>query len=230
MWERPLAAIPDCHPHDRHARIPLVNTLWQCPDDASAALVLAHGAGAGMTHRSMQAIADAFERRRIATLRFNFPFIDAGRRRVDPQPVAIAAIVDACRLARERTTLPLFLGGHSFGGRMASHAVLASDADPQGLVFCSFPLHPAGKPGVSRAAHLPRIGLPMLFLSGTRDALAARDLLEPLVASLPTAELHWLDTADHGYKTLKRERQSAEDVFDEMARVACAFVGHKASP
>lgn len=201
-----------------------MNTLWQAPDDTSAALILAHGAGAGMTHRSMQSLADAFARRHIATLRFNFPFIDAGRRRVDSKPVSIAAIAEAFNEAESRTSLPIWLGGHSFGGRMASHAVLEEGLEPRGLIFCSFPLHPPGKPGIARAAHLSAINRPMLFLSGTRDTLAERRLLEPLVSGLPTAELHWLDTADHGYKARKRTRKSDEDVFDEIARIARSFI------
>src|SRR5690606_33151976 len=95
---------------------------------------------------------------------------------------------------------------------------------PAGLVLCSFPLHPAGRPSIARAGHLQDIDRPMLFLSGTRDALARADLLEPLIAALPRAELHWLDTADHGYRVLKRSRRSGEDVFDEMARVAGRFM------
>ena len=202
-----------------------MRTLWQCPGSATVVLVLAHGAGAGMSHRNMQSLADAFARRDIATLRFNFPFIDAGRRRVDPKSVCTAAIAEACEEAATRTSLPLWLGGHSFGGRMASHAVLDEDIAPRGLVFCSFPLHPPGKPGTSRAAHLSSVRLPMLFLSGTRDTFADENLLEPLVTGLPTAELHRLDTADHGYKVLKRSRNTDEDVFDEIARVAGAFIG-----
>lgn len=201
-----------------------MNSLWQCPTDATAALVLAHGAGAGMQHRSMQAIADALARQRVATLRFDFPFIEAGRRRVDSPAVSTAAIAEACEDAGRRSSLPLWLGGHSFGGRMASHAVMAEGLDPRGLVFCSFPLHPPGKPGTARALHLSGIGLPMLFLSGTRDTFADPALLESVVSGLPAATLHWLDTADHGYKVLKRSRQSHEDVFDEMARVARAFI------
>lgn len=201
-----------------------MNVLWQCPKTADAMLVLAHGAGAGMTHRSMQALADAFGRRGVATLRFNFPFIEAGRRRVDSRAVATATIADACAEAARRAPLPLWIGGHSFGGRMASHAVLDEGLEPRGLIFCSFPLHPAGKPGADRAAHLAAIGLPMLFLSGTRDALAERALLETAVSALPPAELHWLDSADHGYRALKRSRSSKEDVFDEIARVARGFI------
>ena len=198
--------------------------LWQCPDDAVAALVLAHGAGAGMTHASMQAIATAFEQRGIATLRFDFPYMAAGRNRVDSPAVACQAIAAAFAAAAERTKLPIWVGGHSFGGRMASHAVVDRAVPARGLIFCSFPLHMPGKPDTKRAQHLGKIRQPMLFLSGTRDDLAQRQLLEPLVASLPTAALHWLETADHGYRVLKRSRMRADSVFDEMAEAARAFI------
>ena len=202
----------------------LDRVLWRCPDDAVAALVLAHGAGAGMTHRNMEAIAAAFAARGIATLRFDFPFIEAGRARVDPPEAATGRIAEAYAAAAAQTRLPLWLGGHSFGARIASHAVLDRGLAPRGLVFCAFALHPPGKPATLRARHLERIEQPMLFLSGTRDALADRRLLEPLVAQLPRAELHWLDTADHGYRVLARSRAGGEDVFAEMARVARAFI------
>ncbi len=201
-----------------------MHVIWQSPDDPAAALVLAHGAGAGMEHRHMQALADAFERAGIATLRFNFPFIDAGERRVDPPHIATARIADAYAEAKTRTSLPVWLGGHSFGGRMASHAVLDRELAPPGLIFCSFPLHNAGRPAVMRAAHLGDIRLPMLFLSGTRDALAQPDLLAQVVSGLAHAKLHWLDTADHGFRVLKRTRTNAEDVYDEAARIARAFI------
>jgi predicted alpha/beta-hydrolase family hydrolase len=198
--------------------------LWQCPTDAVGALVLAHGAGAGMRHASMQAIADAFERRGIATLRFDFPFMAAGRNRVDSPDVATQAIAEAWEAAAERTKLPVWLGGHSFGGRMASHAVVDRALPAAGLIFCSFPLHMPGKPDTKRAQHLPAIRQPMLFLSGTRDELAEPMLLEPLVRSLPRAALHWLDTADHGYRVLKRSRARQVSVFDEMAEAARTFI------
>ena len=198
--------------------------IWLAPQDAVAALVLAHGAGAGMRHRQMQALADGFERHGVATLRFDFPFITAGKSRVDSPEVATAKIAEAFAAARARSSLPIWVGGHSFGGRMASHAVASNLVSPAGLIFCSFPLHMPGKPATTRAAHLASISRPMLFLSGTRDALAERALLEGVVAALPTAKLHWLDTADHGYKVLKRTRASAEDVFDEIGRVAREFV------
>lgn len=202
----------------------MMNVLWQCPSDAIAAVVLAHGAGAGMSHTNMQAIADALEHQAIATLRFNFPFIDDRRSRTDPPAVATATIAAAFVAAKERTSLPLWLGGHSFGGRMASHAALDRGLDPVGLIFCSFPLHPAGASATKRADHLPAVRQPMLFLSGTRDELADHELLEQVVAGLPTAQLHWLETADHGYHVLNRKQLSAEDVFAEMARVTREFV------
>jgi predicted alpha/beta-hydrolase family hydrolase len=201
-----------------------VNLIWQCPDAAVAALVLAHGAGAGMTHPHMQALADALARHGIGTLRFNFPFIDAGRRRVDPPGEATAAVAAGFAAAVARTALPVWLGGHSFGGRMASHAVLERGLAPAGLIFCSFPLHLPRRPATTRARHLAAIRRPMLFLSGTRDELAERRLLEPLVESLPAAALHWLDTADHGFRVLRRARAGTEDVYDEAARVARSFI------
>ncbi len=196
------------------------------PRDAFALLVLAHGAGAGLRHASMTAISEALSARGVATLRFNFPFMEQGRRRVDPQPVSVASIVAALETAREAAPdLPHFLGGHSYGGRMASHAAAERNLPVRGLVFCSFPLHPPKKPGTARAAHLGNVPQPMLFLSGTRDDMADRTLLEGVVAGLGAgARLHWLDTADHGYRVLKRSRQVQEGVFDELAGVAAGFM------
>lgn len=201
-----------------------MNVIWQSPPEPMAAVVLAHGAGAGMSHRNMQAIADAFGRHGLATFRFNFPFIEAGSNRTDSPAVATATVSEAFQEARKRTDLPLWLGGHSFGGRMASHAVLDHGLDPVGLIFCSFPLHTAGKIGRARAAHLTSLRQPLLFLSGTRDELADPEELKQVIAELPNAQLHWLETADHGYRVLKRTRKSAEDVFEEMGRVAREFI------
>lgn len=196
------------------------------PDSPLALLVLAHGAGAGFEHANLAAIAGALARRRVATLRFNFPFMQAGRRRVDPRNVAVDALRRAAQTAQERLpSVPLFLGGHSFGGRMASHAVAEGAVCPQGLICCSFPLHPAGRPGTERAAHLVEVGVPMLFLSGTRDALADRSLLQGAVEALGSrATLVWLDDADHGYRTRKSRRLDPRPVFDELADGAVAFM------
>lgn len=196
------------------------------PADARAVLVFAHGAGAGYRHATMLAISDALAAVRVASLRFNFPFMEAGRRRVDGRAVAMGAVVDAMAAAAQRLPgLPRCVGGHSFGGRMASHAVAEGRVDARALIFGSFPLHPANRPGVERAAHLYDLPVPMLFLSGTRDALAQADLLEGVVAQLgPRGTLHWLEDADHGYKARKRVRTDPRPVFEEMAQAVGAFL------
>ena len=204
-----------------------VSSILLEPADSKALLVLGHGAGADMRHASMASIATELARQGVAVLRFNFPFMESGKGPVNSRAVSTATIARAVQHARQlKPDLPLFLGGHSFGGRMASHAILEHDLGAvRGLIFCSFPLHPPGKPDIARAAHLDSIGVPMLFLSGTRDALAERDLLTGVIARLGTrAELVWLDTADHGYKVQKRARTRGDSVFEELAAAASAFV------
>ncbi len=198
--------------------------VWLEPAGAVAQLVFAHGAGAGFQHKNMQGIAEAFGAEGLATLRFNFPYMQAGKRRVDNKATAVAAIAAARERAASRSDLPLFLAGHSFGGRMSSHAVAEEGLDCRGLIFCSFPLHQPKKPGVSRAAHLEDVRQPMLFLSGTRDDLAERGLLEEVVSGLANAEVHWLETANHSYVILKRTRTNPMPVFEEMALAARSFV------
>ena len=188
-----------------------------------ATLTLGHGAGAGMTHRNMASIALAFAEVGIATLRYNFPFTEEGRSRVDAQAVSTATVATALATARKQADGPYLLGGHSYGGRMASHAVVDHELDVAGLVFCSFPLHTVGKPATRRADHLDLVAAPMLFLSGTRDGLAEPALLNAVAARIG-ATVNWLDTADHGYKTLKRTRARADDVFTEMANYASAWL------
>lgn len=204
-----------------------VSSILLEPAEPKALLVLGHGAGADMRHASMTSIATELARRDVAVLRFNFPFMETGKGPANSRAVSTATISRAVEQARElKPDLPLFLGGHSFGGRMASHAILEHDlGDVRGLIFCSFPLHPAGKPDIARAAHLDEIDVPMLFLSGTRDALAERDLLTGVIARLgKRAQLVWLDTADHGYKVQKRARARSDSVFEELADAASAFV------
>jgi predicted alpha/beta-hydrolase family hydrolase len=203
-----------------------VSALLMQPENATHLLVLAHGAGADMRHITMQTLSERLAENGIATFRYNFPFMEK-RKPVGKPQVAIDTVVAAVEKAKELCSdLPLLAGGHSYGGRMTSHAAAENKLpDVKGLVFCSFPLHPPEKPGIERAAHLPQITQPMLFLSGTRDALANLDLLGPVVKNLgEKATLHLLDTADHSYKVLKRTRESKEDVFVEMARVIREWV------
>jgi len=185
----------------------LTATLVQ-PDKTVCSLVFAHGAGADHKHVHMESLAAAFASVGITTLRFNFPFKQNGGNRVDSKDVSVACIEAASEALLKRVNLPMFAGGHSFGGRMATHAAVTGMPDCKGLVLCSFPLHPAGKPGVERVAHFKDLKLPALFLNGNRDALSDTSLLEAEVKKLVNekSRLHWLDTADHSFKILKRKR------------------------
>jgi predicted alpha/beta-hydrolase family hydrolase len=198
-----------------------VSALLVRPADARHLLVLGHGASTNMRHLTLQTIADRLAEAGVATFRYNFPYMEHGKGR-DSQPVCTATVRSAVAAAGKAAPgIRLFAGGHSFGGRMTSTA--ASEArleGVEGLVFFAFPLHQPGKPDTKRADHLSSVIIPMLFLSGTRDELADLGLLEPVVDKLgQRATLHLLDTADHGFRTLKRSRKSEEDVFVEMARV-----------
>jgi predicted alpha/beta-hydrolase family hydrolase len=197
------------------------------PPDARALLVLAHGAGAGMRHPFLQSIAEALAAERVATLRYQFPYMEAGGRRPDPPAVAEAAVCVAVGKARAMAPdLPLFAGGKSFGGRMTSTAQAHAPLDGVGgLVFLGFPLHPAGRPGTARAAHLERVTIPMLFLQGTRDALAALDLMRPVCDHLGArATLHVVDGADHSFAVLKRSGRTHQEVLRELAGVTAAWM------
>ena len=197
-----------------------VSAILMRPPDATHLLVLGHGASTNMRHAHLQTIAERLAKVGVATMRYNFPYSETGSGR-DTPAVCTATVRGAVAAARKQAPgLRLLAGGHSFGGRMTSTA--ASEAaleDVRGLVFFGFPLHQPGRPETKRAVHLEKVGIPMLFLSGTRDDLADLSLLEPVCAKLPKATLHRLETADHGFKVLKRSRQSEEDVYDEAARV-----------
>jgi predicted alpha/beta-hydrolase family hydrolase len=182
--------------------------------------VFAHGAGAGMNHPFMTRASEALSARGIATHRFDFPYMKAGRSRPDSPAVAEAAVRAAvAEAARVSPGLPLFAGGKSFGGRMTSQAQ-AKEPLPgvRGLVFFGFPLHAPGRPGVERAEHLSAVEIPMLFLQGTRDEFASLDLLQGVVRRLGSrATLHLIDEGDHSFKVPKRTGKTERDVFDELA-------------
>lgn len=203
-----------------------VSSLLIRPDDAKWLLVLGHGAGTTMRHSTLQTIAERLADIGIATFRYQFPYMERGGGGRESQAVALATVQSAVGAAHEAASdLSILVGGHSYSGRMSSlTAAEAPIEHVRGLVFFSFPLHPSGKEGTERAEHLDDVTVPMLFLSGTRDKLAVLDLLEPVCKKLSdTATLHLLDTADHGFKVLKR-RKTEEDVFVEMARVLSEWI------
>jgi hypothetical protein len=179
------------------AAVPLP-CLWLSPPVPAALLVLAHGAGTRPAHPVMESIAQALAAAGIATLRYPFPFALRGGA-PDRPAVAVPVVHAVVQHAAGLSSVPLLAGGHSFGGRMTTLAA-AEGLPVRGLVLLGFPLHAAGKPGTERAAHLPRIPQPMLFCSGTRDALADASLLSGVASALPQAALHWLDGADHQYR------------------------------
>ena len=203
-------------------RIPVggetVSGLLIRPNGAKALYLFAHGAGAGMTHKAMESNAQGLAERGIATLRYQFLYMEKGSKRPDPPRLAHAAVRSAAAKAVEiEPDLPLFAGGRSFGGRMTSQAQ-ANEPLPgvRGLVFLGFPLHPAGKPGIERAEHLARIEVPMLFVSGDRDALAELDLLQPVVNGLgDRATLHMVRNADHSFKPAARSGRTAAEIETE---------------
>ena len=209
-------------------RIPIgdesVSALLIRPDDAKALYVFAHGAGAGMTHKSMASNAEGLAERGIATLRYQFPYMEKGSKRPDPPRIAHAAVrAAAAEAVKLAPGLSLFAGGRSFGGRMTSQTQANSPLPGvRGLAFLGFPLHPAGKPGIERAEHLSRVQVPMLFVSGARDALAEVNLLKSVVETLgDRATLHVIAEADHSLKVAARSgRTSAEaeaEALDAMA-------------
>lgn len=204
-----------------------VSGLWQLPAKPRPCLVLAHGAGAGMTHKTMTAIADGLAERGIATLRYQFPYMERGSKRPDSPAVAHAAVRAAVAdAARRAPTLPLFAGGKSFGGRMTSQAqALQPLPGVRGLVFFGYPLHPAGKPSVERAAHLAHVTVPMLFLQGSRDTLAEVDLLRPVVAGLAKrATLALFADADHSFHVPAKTGRKDADVLAEILDAAAGWM------
>jgi uncharacterized protein len=205
-----------------------VSALLSRPDQPRACYVFAHGAGAGMTHSFMETFATGLAERGIASLRYQFPYMEKGGKRPDPPAIAQAAVRAAVAKAAEIFPgLGLIAGGKSFGGRMTSQAqALAPLPGVRGLAFVGFPLHPAGKPSTDRAEHLARIDIPMLFLQGTRDSLAEVALIEGVVKRLGRlATLHLVDGADHSFHVLARSGRNDREVLNEILDTFAAWVG-----
>ena len=193
-----------------------------------AGFVFGHGAGAGMRHPFMEAVTDRLTSLGITTLRYQFPYMEKGRKAPDRPPVLVETVRAAVREASAwMPGVPLVAGGKSMGGRMTSTAAAEGPlANVRGLAFFGFPLHAVGRDSDERGAHLTEVGLPMLFLQGTRDRLANLKLLKPLLAGLdPKPTLHVLDGADHGFHVLKRSERSDEEVLDEACETFAAWAG-----
>ena len=203
-----------------------VSAILMRPADARWLLVLAHGAGAGMTHPFLEKLARELASVGVATFRYQFPYMEERRRVPDSPSVATATVASAVRAAAKVVDgLPLFAGGKSFGGRMSSQAASQGLLDGvKGLAFFGFPLHPPNKPGTKRAEHLARVQIPMLFLQGTRDTLADLKLLRPICADLGArATLHTIETADHSFHVLKSSGKTDADVLRELAQTTARW-------
>lgn len=204
-----------------------VSGLLDLPPNARACFVFAHGAGAGMQHASMATVADDLSQQGIATLRYQFPYMERGSRRPDPPALCHATVRAAvAESARVAPGLRLIAGGRSFGGRMTSQAQ-ALEPLPRvaGLAFLAFPLHPAGRPSQERADHLAHVTIPMLFLQGTRDDLATLDLLQPVVQSLGArATLKLLQDADHSFHVRASSGRRDPDVRQELVRTLVDWI------
>ncbi len=211
-----------------------VSALLARPVDATALLVLGHGAGAGMRHVFMEEMAALLAERRVATFRYQFPYMEAGRRAPNPRRILTATVRRAVATAREATPdLPLCAGGKSMGGRMTSLAAAEAPlADVRGIVFLGFPLHGIGKPpGIERSAHLAQVDVPLLFVQGTRDRLAQLDLMRPVVDDLGArATLHVVDGGDHSFKVLKRSGRTHPEVMAEVADAVGGWVRSATTP
>ena len=204
-----------------------VSGLLLVPAAARACYVLAHGAGAGMDHPSMRVIAAGLAEVAVATLRYQFPYMERGSRRPDPPPLCHATVRAAVAAAAQLAPgLPLVAGGRSFGGRMTSQAqAIEPLAGVRGLAFLGFPLHPAGEPSEQRAEHLSKVSIPMLFLQGTRDALAERSLLEAVAARLgKRAALSFIEGADHSFHVPASSGRKDAEVRAEVLRRLAAWI------
>jgi predicted alpha/beta-hydrolase family hydrolase len=204
-----------------------VSGLLLKPDNATSLLVLGHGAGAGMRHRFMEDVAGKLAELGVATLRYQFPYMEKRTKRPDSEAVLTDTVKAAIAAAKKQAgNLPIFAGGKSMGGRMTSIAAAKEALDGvSGLVYFGFPLHAAGRPGIERGQHLADIQIPMLFLQGSRDALAELKLLKSLCAKLgKRAELFIIDGGDHSFHMLKSAKKSDEQVLDELVSRAARWM------
>ena len=204
-----------------------VSALLCLPANARALLVLGHGAGAGMRHPFMETVSQRLGDRQVATLRYQFPYMEKRSGRPDSPAVATATVRAACDIARgEFPGLPLFAGGKSFGGRMTSTAQSEAPLPGvRGLVFLGFPLHAPNRPGIARAEHLSKIRIPMLFLQGSRDSLADLALIREVTGKIADfATVHVVEGGDHSFAVLKRTGQTAEQVMDQLARTTADWL------
>jgi predicted alpha/beta-hydrolase family hydrolase len=203
-----------------------VSAVLLLPAQATSLLVLAHGAGAGMNHSFMSAIANRLAADGVATFRYQFPYMEQERGVPDKQPLLTATVAAAVAMAAQfAADLPLFAGGKSMGGRMTSLAASEQKLDAvKGLVFFGFPLHPPKRPSIKRAEHLNLVKQPMLFLQGTRDDLADLILLRPICESLgPQTTLHIIEGADHSFHVLKRSGKTDSEVLAELSTTVKAW-------
>ncbi|WP_243074579.1 alpha/beta family hydrolase [Microbacterium sp. SS28] len=217
---------------DSDARIPVrlpagettVSGVWEQPDDAWAVLALAHGAGTAHAHPFLVGFADALRTHGIATLRFNFPYSEAGRRMPGPAAHAVTAWSAVQAWVAERSALPLWAAGKSYGGRMASMAAAEGAITPAGLVYLGYPLHPPGEPAKARVAHLPDIPQPQLFVEGTNDPFVdPHAQLEEAVASCRDATLTWIDGGGHSFEVKGRKRP-ADEIGAELAPIVVEWM------
>ncbi len=207
-----------------------VSGIVSIPNDTFCVMALAHGAGAGMEHRFMESLSDALNNVGIGTLRFNFPYKEKGKNRPDSPRIAHATQRAAVKRAGQyaaKTGVPVVAGGKSFGGRMFSQLLATGDYGSSALVFFGFPLHAPGKPGTDRASHLKDIKVPMLFLQGTRDALATPELIKEVSKGLRKATMKMFDGADHGFHMLKRSGVSDEEMIGKLARESAKWLRTK---
>jgi predicted alpha/beta-hydrolase family hydrolase len=202
-----------------------VSGIWTTAVDAKACMLLAHGAGAGIHHPFMCGLADALANTKITSFRFNFPYIEQGKRRPDYPGVIHSTFLRIVEKIAPDLTIPLIIGGKSFGGRMGSQ-VMAKFKLPQvkGLVFYGFPLHPPGKPGIERADHLSLIEIPMLFLQGDRDALAKLDLIEGVISNLIVAQKYIYKGANHSFAFPKKMEIPKEKIYKGLAEKTWDFI------